>query len=86
MTGRLGEMVAKHQAMRALMARVQAGEGTPLSPDAPPGALQGFASPARAGEPAAPGLSQAPAALLGVRGTLPAAQRARQGASMRWTV
>lgn len=70
--GRLGDLVAKHQAVRALMARVQAGEGAALMPDPPlapplppayggtplPG-LPGLPSPARAADAPAPGLTQA---------------------------
>ena len=62
-------MVAKHQAVRALMARVQVGEGPALTPDpllAPPlppahggPALPGLLSPARASDAPAPGLTQA---------------------------
>lgn len=67
--GRLGDLVAKHQAVRALMARVQAGEAAALTPDPPlapplPPAyggtpLPGLPSPARAAEAPAPGLTQA---------------------------
>ncbi|KAK9845360.1 hypothetical protein WJX81_004380 [Elliptochloris bilobata] len=70
--GRLGDMVAKHQALRKQMERLAPGEAMPLSPDpllvtslvspyggSLRGALPGLPSPARAPVAPAPGLAQA---------------------------